>query len=390
MKINFSKLFSYTKNSDYITVKFLGIKLCVKNKQKVLDAIKIQNSYDLSNIKNTKKLIVFFIPPKNDINGGIMSIFSICKYSREICPDAQCVITTFPSKVTYAHNTFFKNDEKIYRWEQIVNNAKNVKELIIHIPEYFSDKFSTALTNKDFKFLKQIENVQINILNQNIELMPEPEKIKGLYKITNNVTQTIAHDRYATQEVCDKWQIPTHFLSVHIDTSGYRSYAFEEKQKIIVLSPDEAPYKEAIVKKLKQELPDFKLITVENMPFDEYMDLIAKAYFTISFGEGFDGYFLLPPLVGSIGVAVYNEKFFPNEHWLNLENVFANQERMIQFITKTIDSYSKDKASYENLSIKAKEWHDNLYSLEDFKHNLKAFYNHIYKYRPVSYGEVNK
>ena len=55
MKIDFSKLFSYTKNSDYITVKFLGIKLCVKNKQKVLDAIKIQNSYDLSNIKNTKK-----------------------------------------------------------------------------------------------------------------------------------------------------------------------------------------------------------------------------------------------------------------------------------------------------------------------------------------------
>ena len=156
------------------------------------------------------------------------------------------------------------------------------------------------------------------------------------------------------------------------------------------MSPDEAPYKEAIVKKLKQELPDFKLITVENMPFDEYMDLIAKAYFTISFGEGFDGYFLLPPLVGSIGVAVYNEKFFPNEHWLELENVFANQERMIQFITKTIDSYSKDKASYENLSIKAKKWHDNLYSLEDFKHNLKAFYDHIYKYRPVNNGEINK
>ena len=162
-----------------------------------------------------------------------------------------------PIKSYLCAYTFFKNDEKIYRWEQIVNNAKNVKELIIHIPEYFSDKFSTALTNKDFKFLKQIENVQINILNQNIELMPEPEKIKGLYKINNNVTQTIAHDRYATQEVCDKWQIPTHFLSVHIDTSGYRSYAFEEKEKIIVLSPDEAPYKEAIVKKLKQELPDF-------------------------------------------------------------------------------------------------------------------------------------
>lgn len=378
MKIDFSKLFSYTKNSDYITVKFLGIKLCVKNKQKVLDAIKIQNSYDLSNIKNTKKLIVFFIPPKNDINGGIMSIFSICKYSREICPDAQCVITTFQSKVTYERNTFFKNDEKIYRWEQIVNNAKNVKELIIHIPEYFSDKFSTALTNKDFKFLKQIENVQINILNQNIELMPEPEKIKGLYKITNNVTQTIAHDRYATQEVCDKWQIPTHFLSVHIDTSGYRSYAFEEKEKIIVLSPDEAPYKEAIVKKLKQELPDFKLITVENMPFDEYMDLIAKAYFTISFGEGFDGYFNQPQAVRGLGMAVYNSDFFPDESWLELKNVYKSPADMENNIVNDIKELSANKELYYSLINKMNEKLSTLYGEDLFKRNLEKFYKEEY------------
>lgn len=380
MKIDFSKLFSYTKNSDYITVKFLGIKLCVKNKQKVLDAIKIQNSYDLSNIKNTKKLIVFFIPPKNDINGGIMSIFSICKYSREICPDAQCVITTFPSKVTYAHNTFFKNDEKIYRWEQIVNNAKNVKDLIIHIPEYFSDKFSTALTNKDFKFLKQIENVQINILNQNIELMPEPEKIKGLYKITNNVTQTIAHDRYATQEVCDKWQIPTHFLSVHIDISGYRSYAFEEKQKIIVLSPDEAPYKEAVVEKLKNELPDFKLITVENMPFDEYMDLIAKAYFTISFGEGFDGYFCQPFIVGSLGTAVYNDEFFPDVSWLDLKNVYATADDMKNKIVSDIRENSNNKELYYDLIDTIKKKIFLLYGEELFKSNLDKFYKKEYTF----------
>ena len=307
-----------------------------------------------------------------------MSIFSICKYSREICPDAQCVITTFPSKVTYERNTFFKNDEKIYRWEQIVNNAKNVKELIIHIPEYFSDKFSTALTNKDFKFLKQIENVQINILNQNIELMPEPEKIKGLYKITNNVTQTIAHDRYATQEVCDKWQIPTHFLSVHIDTSGYRSYAFEEKEKIIVLSPDEAPYKEAIVKKLKQELPDFKLITVENMPFDEYMDLIAKAYFTISFGEGFDGYFNQPQAVRGLGMAVYNSDFFPDESWLELKNVYKSPADMENNIVNDIKELSANKELYYSLINKMNEKLSTLYGEDLFKRNLEKFYKEEY------------
>lgn len=61
-------------------------------------------------------------------------------------------------------------------------------------------------------------------MNQNIELMPEPEKLKDLYKLTNNITQTIAHDRYATQEVCDKWQIPTHLFSVNIDLTKYKYY----------------------------------------------------------------------------------------------------------------------------------------------------------------------
>ena len=106
-------------------------------------------------------------------------------------------------------------------------------------------------------------------MNQNIELMPEPEKLKDLYKLTNNITQTIAHDRYATQEVCDKWQIPTHLFSVNIDLTKYKAYPFDEKEKIIVLSPDWNEHKERIIEKLKKELPDWKLITVNNMTFTE-------------------------------------------------------------------------------------------------------------------------
>ena len=72
--------------------------------------------------------------------------------------------------------------------------------MILHIPEYYADDFYNDLTEKDIEFLKSIKKLHINIMNQNIELMPEPEKLKDLYKLTNNITQTIAHDRYATQE----------------------------------------------------------------------------------------------------------------------------------------------------------------------------------------------
>lgn len=369
-----SKLFSYKKDEINTTIRFLGIKFSRKNMELTNSSIKIQDGYDLTALRNAKELIVCFIPNIKMMTGGIQSIYSICKYSREICPQAQCLIATVPGKYTYSYNPYFKNEEKIYRFEQIIKNAKNVEKLTLHIPEYYADKFYKALKKDEIKFLKGIKDLHINILNQNIELMPEPQKLKGLYKLTDNVTQTIGHHRYATQEVCDKWQMPAHFLSVHIDISGYKTYPFEEKEKIIVLSPDEAPYKKAVVEKLKKELPDFKLVTVQNMTFSEYMDLIARAYFTITFGEGFDGYFNQPYVVGGLGMAVFNPDFFPDKSWLELKNVYESPEDMENNIVNDIKELSANKELYYSLISKMKEKLSTLYGEDLFKRNLEKFY----------------
>lgn len=369
-----SRLFSYKKDEINITYRIFGIKFSRKNMELTKKSIKEQNLYDLTALQSTKELIVCFIPNIKMMTGGIQSIYSICKYSREICPQAQCLIATVPGKYTYSYNPYFKNEEKIYRFEQIVKNAKNVEKLTLHIPEYYADKFYKALKKDEIKFLKGIKDLHINILNQNIELMPEPQKLKGLYKLTDNVTQTIGHHRYATQEVCDKWQMPAHFLSVHIDISGYKTYPFEEKEKIIVLSPDEAPYKKAVVEKLKKELPDFKLVTVQNMTFSEYMDLIARAYFTITFGEGFDGYFNQPYVVGGLGMAVFNPDFFPDKSWLELKNVYESPEDMENNIVNDIKELSANKELYYSLISKMKEKLSTLYGEDLFKRNLEKFY----------------
>lgn len=373
-----SRLFSYKKDEINITYRIFGIKFSRKNMELTKNSIKEQNLYDLSELQAAKELIVCFIPNIKMMTGGIQSIYSICKYSREICPQAQCLIATVPGKYTYSYNPYFKNEEKIYRFEQIVKNAKNVEKLTLHIPEYYADKFYKALKKDEIKFLKGIKDLHINILNQNIELMPEPQKLKGLYKLTDNVTQTIGHHRYATQEVCDKWQMPAHFLSVHIDLSGYKSYPFEEKENIIVLSPDKAPYRQAIVEKLQKELPDFKLVTVQNMTFDEYMDLISRAYFTITFGEGFDGYFNQPQTVGGLGMAVYDSAFFPDESWLELKNVYESPEDMENNIVNDIKELSANKELYYSLINKIKEKLSTLYGEDLFKRNLEKFYKEVF------------
>ena len=369
-----SRLFSYKKDEINITYRIFGIKFSRKNMELTKKSIKEQNLYDLTALQSTKELIVCFIPNIKMMTGGIQSIYSICKYSREICPQAQCLIATVPGKYTYSYNPYFKNEEKIYRFEQIIKNAKNVEKLTLHIPEYYADKFYKALKKDEIKFLKGIKDLHINILNQNIELMPEPQKLKGLYKLTDNVTQTIGHHRYATQEVCDKWHMPAHFLSVHIDISGYKTYPFEEKEKIIVLSPDKAPYRQAVVEKLQKELPDFKLVTVQNMTFSEYMDLIARAYFTITFGEGFDGYFNQPQTVGGLGMAVYDSAFFPDESWLELKNVYKSPADMKNNIVNDIKELSANKELYYSLISKMKEKLSTLYGEDLFKRNLEKFY----------------
>ena len=119
------------------------------------------------------------------------------------------------------------------------------------------------------------------------------------------------------------------------------------------------------------------------MTFTEYMDLISRAFFTITFGEGFDGYFLQPPIVESIGFAVYNNEFFPSENWLKFDNVFKSYDEMHENIVGIIKQLQSDRESYLSLSKQVKTEHDKLYSYEKFHSNLKRFYDRDYDFAPM-------
>src|SRR5574344_896774 len=384
------KLFSREVVEKHIIYRILGIKLAVKNPDFVDDlkieteeAIKVQNSYDLTPLKLAKKLILFLTPSQVKICGGVLSIYSLCEASRELSLNSLCILSTYPNdEYTYANNDRFLNNEQIYRFSQIVDNCKNLDELIIHIPDYYSKQFYKDLKRKDIRFLKSIKKLHLNIMNQNIEIMPEPKKLKKLYKLTNNITQTIAHDRYATQEVCIKWQIPTYLFSVNIDLDKYITYSFEEKEKIIALSPDEHECREKLVETLKQNLPDWKLVTIQNMSFSEYMDLISKAFFTITFGEGMDGYFNQPIYKNSIGIAGYNDKFFPSKEWLNLKNVYATYEDMIKNISKDLKELHSNKDLYYMTIEEHRQKLNSIYVENNYISNLQRFYKKEYDFIP--------
>lgn len=348
----------------------------------IYKAYKIQNKFDLDFIRKAKVIVIFFIPPKETINGGILSIFSLCTYTKKVYPSATTLIATFPGKKTHAHNHFFHNNEDIYRWEQIVNNARNVEHLILHIPEYLSSKFYISLKNKDKKFLKSVHCLHINIMNQNIELMPNVFEIKKLYRLTNNITQTLAFSKNLTQGLSDLYKMPVHLFSTWLDYSEYTTTKYTEKEKIIVVSPDDNMSKKAILEKIANELKDYRIVVIENLKFDDYMQLISKAFAVITFGEGFDWFFMQPPQVGTLSFSVFNEKFFPDKTWKNLQNVFDSYEELHKNIVNMIKKAEYNKIVYYNTVNETLRKISDVYSEKQYTDNLDRFYKHKYDLLP--------
>lgn len=108
------------------------------------------------------------------------------------------------------------------------------------------------------------------------------------------------------------------------------------------------------------------------MTYEEYKRVIASAKFSLTFGEGLDGYFIEPVFSGGIGCAVYNDKFFTSDlrhmpfvyqSWDELQEKFAGD-------AKSADNLK----SYLPLQLKQFELFASMYSHSNYVNNLIKYY----------------
>jgi hypothetical protein len=332
-------------------------------------------------MSKAKNLIVFFVPPKEEVNGGIMSIFSIARLSRGFkdIHKAEVLISVYPGYDSYNKNTLFKNDEKIYSFDEIVRLGPP-DTLQIHVPEYASTGVLDGL--KAYSgYLDGVANFSVNIMNQNIQHMREPAEVAHWFELTPHVTQTTAHDRYSTQQLADRYCLATHHLSVYLDPNNYSRVDFNKKEKVILLSPDEVDQRSAIVKKLSADLPDYELVTVKNMKYEDFKKLAAKAEFGVTFGEGLDGYYIEVFFSGGVTFAVYNDDFFPDTDFAKFANNYSSYDEMLDKLVGDIKRLDKH-AAYEKLVDANVDKLNRLYNFEKYKDNLKNFYLKKFTYLP--------
>lgn len=333
----------------------------------------------------TEKLIVFLVPGadpftgKDTVSGGVISIVSICEETREMknIHGAETILCTINGDALLLKHDNFENNTPVFRFAQLPAYFKSVKSLLVHVPEFMVAMFFERLTTADRQWLSGIDQVQLNIMNQNIRLMPGPEVIDAARKEVNTVTITTAHQKYCTQDYRNHFGVPIHKLSVWISPEQYDRKAWARKENLLVVSPDQHPQKEQILAALSA-IPGLTVQIIRNLTYSQYKELIARAKWSLTFGEGLDGYLIEPVFSGAISFAVYNEQFFTPDFGA-LQTVYADIDLLKQSIAQDMQRFNgtPEGEAYQQAQFELCAYY---YSKEQYRKNIRAFYQQAYTY----------
>jgi hypothetical protein len=253
-----------------------------------------------------------------------------------------------------------------------------IEKLTVHIPELFVGTMATGI-EADLKKMRKIPHLHINILNQNVRLMPKPEIIDDLKNIADKVTITTAHNKYCTPDLRNYYGVPLHHYSTFASPERYKFTSYAEKANLLLLSPDD-PEKNATVKELlKKEMPDLEVRVIKNLKYEEYKDLISRARWSITFGEGLDFYFIEPVFSGAVSFAIFNELFF-TPPFKNLRTVYKNYTDLIGDLPNALKSLDREAVFRDQNKVEFDLCAD-LYSYQRYKDNIRKFYQGDYTYK---------
>jgi len=134
-----------------------------------------------------------------------------------------------------------------------------------------------------------------------------------------------------------------------------------------------------LIKLISKDLPQFKFQIIEGLTYEAYKQLISKALFVITLGEGLDGYFVETYFSGGVAFAIKNMNFF-DEKYIDLPCLFEKDESLSQVILNLIVKYNSPE-KYNLLNSKIKFLLSEDYSYKTYKNNIRKFYNEEYTYQ---------
>jgi hypothetical protein len=327
----------------------------------------------------SSKVIIFLLPGSEFICGGILSIFSLYRFSRDLTTEhnAKVLMCFYPGEARCKWRyQIVDSSITVYPLWLIFATCLQTTQMQLHVPEYALQEIVKRLGRRRLEKLRLSHGLQMNILNQNVLLMPPDAFIECLWKQLPELTCTTAHPNYTTMEYRRRWGTPLHHLPAWTYPNEPVVSGYEEKRDLLIVSPDSSPHREAVLRKISTALPQLQIRIIERMPFEEYLNLAQVAKWSLTFGEGLDDYFIGTFYRGGVGFAVFNQEFFTSE-FKGLRTVYPNWETLAARIIGEIESLD-NKEAMESYSAQVRLLITRIWSPDRTRTALREFYQGIF------------
>lgn len=319
------------------------------------------------------RMILFMVPNLNKVNGGIMSIILLASESEKIKHQHQAdvFVAPMPGGNPFLKFTKFPNNRILVDLKMLMSRYGENSDILVHLPEGYIVPFMAWLK----EYSTQFSRLRFNVMLQNFDVRPSREVIDRLATI-GPVTITTAHLAYSGSDTEKMYGCPVHHLSAWVSDVEYERRPFAQRENIFLLSSDKHEHRESIVKALKKSLPQFRFVVVKRMTYSAYRELISKSKFSLTFGEGFDGYFSEIIWSGGIGSTVYNDSYF-KENWSNAPFVYSSWEELLERLPGDVESANVE-VKYEGVNGVLFNLLSREYSYKEYQENIAAFYSKYY------------
>jgi hypothetical protein len=325
----------------------------------------------------TKRLIVFLTPGLDFPSGGVWSIAAIYRETEALrdlhqAKVALCLVPGDPPLLKY---TWFQNRNYLLDLEMLLEKCGPLDSLLLHIPEYAVNRLIDWLSSHATK-LRNIRDLHLNVMVQNIDMI-KMQDVSGLMRF-GKVTCTTAHEAYTDLATREALGVPLHRLSCCNGPERYSLSGYQDKEHLLIVSNDEHPLKEEVIHEIKRKLPALEIQVIQNLSHEEYLNLVRRAKWSLTFGEGLDAYFADPIFSGGVSFAVYNERFF-TPAFAELETVYSSWEVLLERMTTDLQRLDEPVA-YERCWRRPYDLLSSLYSMDRFRQNLRLFHRGEYTF----------
>jgi hypothetical protein len=327
----------------------------------------------------TKRLIVFLTPGFEVRAGGVLAIFGMKRETLALrqLHRARVALCAVPGDdPRFFKYTWFDNREYLLDLETVLQSCGRLDYLQLHIPAYAVNRVLDWLISVAPTLLRNIREIHLNVLLMNIDNI-QGQNVRALLSF-GRVTCTTAHEAYSNAATREAVGVPLHRLSVCNGPENYSLSGYEDKEPLLIVSPDGHLLKGEVLQQIAQVCPKLRIQVIENLHYKDYMRLVRRAKWSLTFGEGLDGYFAEPVWSGGVAFAVFNDRYF-TPAFAELETIYPSWEVVMDRMPLDMQRIDAPVA-YNRCWRQAYDLLSDLYSVDRFRQNLRMFYRGEYTF----------